>query len=140
MVRALFIEYPEDRTSWLIEDEYLFGRDILVAPLMEETERRDVYLPPGHWVDFQNPSQVYGGERWHSIGAGEIPCIILVRDGAIIPQAPLAQSTGDIDWSAVRTPVYAAAATSADGLICFPDDGDLIRIRMERDWDGWRLS
>ena len=46
MVRALFIEYPDDPGSWLVEDEYLFGSDILVAPLMHaQTTARDVYLP-----------------------------------------------------------------------------------------------
>ena len=37
MLRALFFEYPEDLTCWLIEDEYLFGSDILVAPLLMAT-------------------------------------------------------------------------------------------------------
>jgi hypothetical protein len=45
MVRALFFEYPEDPTSWLIEDQYLFGTELLVAPLMEEAPDREVYLP-----------------------------------------------------------------------------------------------
>src|ERR687898_573143 len=42
MVRALFFEYPEDPTSWLIEDQYLFGTDLLVAPLMEGAPVREV--------------------------------------------------------------------------------------------------
>src|SRR5665647_2052192 len=47
MVRALFIEYPDDPGSWQVDDEYLFGSDILVAPLMETaTTGRDVCLPP----------------------------------------------------------------------------------------------
>ena len=45
MVRALFFEHPEDPTSWLIEDQYLFGTDLLVAPLVEEAYDRKVYLP-----------------------------------------------------------------------------------------------
>ena len=48
MLRALFVEFPEDAGSWSVEDEYLFGSDILVAPLLETgTKGRDVYLPPG---------------------------------------------------------------------------------------------
>jgi len=54
MVRALFIEYPGDPGAWQVEDEYLFGADILVAPLLEaQTTGRDVYLPPGQWIDYQ---------------------------------------------------------------------------------------
>src|SRR5665647_2218775 len=46
MVRALFVEYPNDPGSWMVEDEYLFGSDILVAPLLDANATgRDVYLP-----------------------------------------------------------------------------------------------
>jgi alpha-D-xyloside xylohydrolase len=40
MMRALFIEYPDDQGSWLIDDEYLFGSDMLVAPLFENKKTR----------------------------------------------------------------------------------------------------
>ena len=54
MVRALFVEFPDDPGSWLVDDEYLYGSSILVAPLMHENETgRDVYLPPGTWIDYQ---------------------------------------------------------------------------------------
>jgi len=54
MVRALFVEYPDDPGAWLVEDQYLFGSDILVAPMMETGNSRSVYLPKGSWVDYQN--------------------------------------------------------------------------------------
>ncbi|MCQ2245098.1 MAG: alpha-xylosidase, partial [Bacteroidaceae bacterium] len=54
MMRALFVEYPEDAGAWLIEDEYLFGKSMLVAPLLEDVKSRDVYLPGGKkWIDYQ---------------------------------------------------------------------------------------
>jgi len=64
MLRTLFFEYPEDTTSWLIEDEYMFGEDILVAPLMEDVPERNVYLPPGLWIDYQS-GETYEGPGWH---------------------------------------------------------------------------
>ena len=51
MVRPLFFEYREDPTSWLTEDQYMFGTDLLVAPLMEEGRDRGAYLSPGRWAD-----------------------------------------------------------------------------------------
>ena len=55
MVRALFVEFPDDPGSWLVDDEYLYGSSILVAPLMHENETgRNVYLPPGTWIDYQS--------------------------------------------------------------------------------------
>lgn len=97
MLRTLFFEFPEDPTSWWIEDEYFFGRDLLVAPLMEEDSGRPLYLPPGDWVDYQT-RRTYAGGRWQSIAAADIPCIILVRAGASIPHVPVAQSTDAIEW------------------------------------------
>ena len=46
-MRALFVEYPHDAGAWLVEDEYLFGSQMLVAPMMESGMERDVYLPGG---------------------------------------------------------------------------------------------
>lgn len=53
MMRALFVEYPNDPGAWLVDNEYLFGSSMLVAPLFEEVEERDVYLPEGTWIDYQ---------------------------------------------------------------------------------------
>ncbi len=131
LLRTLFFEYPEDPTSWLIEDEYLFGEDILMAPLMEQMESRDVYLPPGSWTDYQS-GKVYEGGRWHLIGAGEIPAIIAVRSGAVIPHAKLAQSTQWIDWQEIDLAVFGAEGSAARGLFCLPEDGVLHILRLER--------
>ncbi|HEU5397002.1 MAG TPA: TIM-barrel domain-containing protein, partial [Verrucomicrobiae bacterium] len=98
MVRALFVEYPDDPGSWLVEDEYLFGSSILVAPLLHEhATGREVYLPPGTWIDYQDGKTYPGG--WQHIEAGAVPVVMLVRDGTAIPQIKLAQSTKDMDWS-----------------------------------------
>jgi alpha-D-xyloside xylohydrolase len=138
MLRALFFEYPEDRTSWLIEDEYLFGTDILVAPLMESVQGRDVYLPPGLWIDYES-DRVYEGARWHPIGAGEVPAVVLVRDGAAIPRARLAQSTTWIDWREIELAAFGAEASSAEGLFCLPEDGELHVLHLERTQSGFSL-
>jgi alpha-D-xyloside xylohydrolase len=138
MLRALFFEYPEDRTSWLIEDEYLFGTDILVAPLMESVQGRDVYLPPGLWIDYESGG-IYEGVRWHTIGAGEVPAVVLVRDGAAIPRARLAQSTTWIDWREIELAAFGAEASSAEGLFCLPEDGDLHVLHLERTQSGFSL-
>jgi len=139
MLRTLFFEYPEDPTSWLIEDQYLFGTDLLVAPLMEEASDRKVYLPPGSWIDYQG-GRIYEGVRWHSMRAGELPVVMLVRDGAAIPHAELAQSTGEIDWHSLELKVFCARAEAAEGLICLPEDGELQALRLERTNDGFALE
>ena len=104
MLRALLIEYPEDPAVWQIDDQYLFGSDMMVAPLFESVQDRFVYLPADRWVDYQTGKSYDAG--WHRIAAGEIPAVILVRKGAIIPQAPVAQSTDKIEWEKVKNIKY----------------------------------
>jgi alpha-D-xyloside xylohydrolase len=121
MVRALFIEFPHDAGSWLIDNEYLFGSDILVAPLFEDNATdRDVYLPKGNWVDYQTGMTYEGG--WHKIESGSIPVVMLVREGAVIPHIRLAQSTQDLDWSKLELVVYGKNVKAADAQICLPSE------------------
>jgi alpha-D-xyloside xylohydrolase len=122
MLRALFFEYPEDPASWTIDDEYMFGSNLLVAPLMESGEGRRVYLPPGNWIDYQT-GKSYAGGRWHEITAGQIPVVLLVKDHSVIPHVKVAQSTSDIDWKNVELRVFGTDNAAASGLFALPDGG-----------------
>ncbi|TCJ13938.1 alpha-xylosidase, partial [Rubrobacter taiwanensis] len=136
VLRTLFFEYPEDPTGWTVEDEYMFGEDILVAPLFEEIRERPVYLPPGSWVEYFS-GKTYGGSGWHRIRAGEeIPAVVLVRYGAAIPHAPLVQHTGELDWGSIELCVYGAEASPVTGRFCRPEEGELHTLRLERADDG----
>ncbi len=128
MLRALFVEYPNDPGSWRIDDEYLFGSDMLAAPLLEAGGERNVYLPPGVWIDYQT-GRVYAG-GWHRIQAGPVPIILLVREGAAIPHIELAQSTAFLDWSKLELVVFVKEKTEAEGLVCLPDDQKLHRLSL----------
>jgi len=127
MVRALFVEFPQDPGAWLIEDEYLFGSQMLVAPLMESGNSRTVYLPAGcKWIDYQT-GKVYDS-GWQTIKAGPIPAVILVRDGSVIPHAPLAQRTDLIKWDNLDMKTYKATAKKCTGLLFKPGDAELTVI------------
>ncbi len=126
MVRALLVEFPEDMGAWLVEDEYMFGSQILVAPLLESGDSRAVYLPRGKWIDYQNGKVYEGG--YQTIEAGPIPAVILVRDGSLIPHAPLAQRTDQIDWNAIELREYKADAATCTGLLYKPGDTRLKQI------------
>ena len=133
MVRALLVEFPDDPGTWLVEDEYMFGSQILVAPLLESGDSRTVYLPSfgsgvgSKWIDYQS-GKVYDG-GYQTLTAGRIPAIILVRDGSIIPHAPLAQRTDQIQWDKVELKIYKAAAQQCTGLLFKPGDKALQEIK-----------
>jgi alpha-D-xyloside xylohydrolase len=128
MVRALFVEYPNDPGSWEVDDQYLFGSDMLVAPLFENVTARNVYLPPGQWIDYQT-KKIYA-DGWHNIQAGEIPIVLLVKEGTVIPHIKLAQSTAQMDWSQLELVVYARDAQTVQGLICLPANQVLHRLSL----------
>lgn len=123
MVRALLVEFPQDPGAWLVEDEYMFGSQILVAPMMESGNGRIVYLPKGKWIDYQSGKVYEGG--YQTIQAGKIPAVILVRDGSIIPHVPLAQRTDEIDWGKVELKTYRADAQTCKGMLFKPGDKEI---------------
>jgi alpha-D-xyloside xylohydrolase len=139
MLRALFIEYPNDPGSWLVDDEYLYGSSMLVAPLMhEKSTGRDVYLPPGDWIDYQSGHAYSGG--WQHIEAGAIPEIILVRNGTVLPHIQLAQSTLQMDWSKLELVVFAKDAASAKGMVCLPSDNTLRELSLDKAGATFKLT
>jgi alpha-D-xyloside xylohydrolase len=129
MTRTLFFEFPADPTSWMIEDEYMFGSDLLVAPMFDESAERDVYLPPGSWIDYQT-GKAYRGAAWHKIAAGQIPVVLLVKDHSAIPHIKPAQSSSQMDWSDVELRVFSTDASQASALFALPD-GDLQTLRLD---------
>lgn len=130
MLRALFVEFPDDPGAWKVDDEYLFGSQILVAPLLESgMTGRTVYLPEGKWIDYQTEKVYEGG--WHRIEAGSLPIIMLVRDGSVLPHLKLAQSTAEMDWSKMSLKVYSADKKLAEGLVCLPADNRIQVVKVD---------
>ena len=86
VARALIFDYPEDSRVRDLWDQFLFGRDLLVAPVLRSGQReRDVYLPAGRWESFWDPTEQHVGPKKLSVEAplGRIP--VFVREGALVP-------------------------------------------------------
>ena len=64
VMRPLFYDFPEDAECWRCEDQYMFGSEVLVAPVMyAKTDSREVYLPAGEtWMDYWTGERVEGGK------------------------------------------------------------------------------
>ncbi len=125
LVRPLFFEFPSDKTSWLIEDQYLLGTDLLVAPLFDESTSRDVYLPPGGWVDYQSGER-FSGPGWRKIEAGAVPIVVLAREGAVIPRAATAQNTAQIDWDRLELVRVGKVAPDSTARVVMPDGKEVV--------------
>lgn len=86
--RALVLAFPDDPTTWGIDDQWLLGDSMLVAPILEESGRRKVYLPAGTWTDWWTGEQT-DGPRWIDVRADLETLPLWMRDGAMIPLAPV---------------------------------------------------
>lgn len=115
LLRAMFIECPEDMTCQGMEDQYFFGNDILVAPLFEEDRTRRVYLPEGCWTEL-GTNKLYGS-GWHTVTASVYPGLAFVRAGARIPMVDAALTTDAIDWSTLQYVVFYDGTSPATGLV-----------------------
>ena len=107
VIQAMLMHHPEDMTCWHIDDQYYFGRKLLVAPVMNSDDRRDIYLPEGEWVD------IFSGERFQGptwLKKKDVPLDtmpVFCRPGTEISvYEPEVESTDDIDFSKVTKKTF----------------------------------
>jgi len=87
IMRALVLQHQNDERARATKDEYMFGPDFLVAPVVDENTRRVVYLPQGDWVDYWTGTRFSGGKTiLVDAPADLLP--LYVRSGAVIPKIP----------------------------------------------------
>ncbi|HWP98960.1 MAG TPA: glycoside hydrolase family 31 protein [Vicinamibacterales bacterium] len=119
-MRPLLVEYPDDPATWELDEQFLFGRDLLVAPVLREgATRLGVYLPRGRWYDFWTGAPYEGG-RTHEIPVTLESIPLFVREGAFLFRQPVVQHTGEMRGQPLRVTVYPAAAS---GTLFYEDDG-----------------
>lgn len=85
MMRAMILEAPEDVNTYSLDSEYMFGQNLLVAPIVNEGDTvKTVYLPKGDWIDFyHNARTAGGGNKSYYADINSIP--VYVKNGSIIP-------------------------------------------------------
>jgi len=120
IIRALWLHHPDDPKAVARGDEYLWGRDMLVAPVVEKgaTSRR-LYLPRGTWFDFWNDLRIEGGREINrEVDLATTP--LYVRAGAVLPMGPVRQYTSEPTTAPTTLVVYPGADGSSS---LYEDDG-----------------
>jgi alpha-D-xyloside xylohydrolase len=104
MVRALLFHHPHDHQCWHIDDEYYFGSEFLVCPVMNSENKRDIYLPEGLWVNFFTGERVDGGRWYYDVEVPLDQMPVFVRPSAQISVYPEeVNSTDDMDLNKAIT-------------------------------------
>ena len=88
MLRALLFHHPHDRQCWHIDDEYYFGSEFLVCPVMNSENKRDIYLPEGLWVNFFTGERLEGGRWYYGVEVPLDQMPVFARPGALIKMYP----------------------------------------------------
>lgn len=121
LMRAMWLHYPNDPLVRNMGNQYLWGRDMLIAPVYEKgATSRKVYLPQGDWYDWWSGEKQSGGQTvTRQVDLSIMP--IYVRAGAIIPFDPIRQYVDE----PVKEPTTLRIYTGADGdFTLYEDDGN----------------
>ena len=122
LCRALYLEYPDEPEAYRRSDEYLLGRELLVAPVTSPAvagvATRSIWFPPGQWVDWFT-GEVYTGGRTVDYDCPLERMPLFVRGGSIIPRQPDMAHTGERPVDPLILDVYPGAATFS----VYEDDG-----------------
>lgn len=138
IMRALWLHYPDDPAAVARGDQYLWGRDVLVSPVVEKgASNRRLYLPRGTWFDFWTEERVVGGrEIERKVDLETMP--LHIRAGSILPLGPVKQYADEH----VDAPLTLVVYPGADGAsTLYEDDGRTFEYRKGawmRIEMGWR--
>jgi alpha-D-xyloside xylohydrolase len=120
VLRPMVLEFPEDPNTRHLDLQYMLGDALLVAPVVDRSTRRSVYLPPGDWFDFWT-DRATAGPAWIDYEAPLDRLPLFVRGGHAIPMGAGGQHAAEAFADPPAIHLYGAAAASAlvsDGSTC----------------------
>jgi alpha-glucosidase len=121
IIRPLVFEYQDDENVYECEDQFMFGSNILIAPILEEyADTKKVYLPKGEWYDFHNDDK-YDGESSFEVKAAIDKIPIFIKAGSIIPEQKVIQYVGERPIDEIILNVYPGECI--DNFL-YEDDGN----------------
>ncbi len=130
IMRPLFWHYPDDKKAYTVKDEYLFGENMLIAPVLESQKSfRTVYLPEGKWYDFDY-DYVYEGGKEYKVYAPQNRIPVFIKAGGIIPMSKQVNNTRELDMSRLEALIYPESTSHA---YIYADDGATDKY-LERDY------
>ncbi|KAF7440832.1 hypothetical protein PC9H_001180 [Pleurotus ostreatus] len=100
IMRAMFLQFPEDPTTHYLDRQYMFGPSLLVAPVFVPLGEESVYyLPAGKWTSFFHPERVVQGPVWitEHVPIGNIP--VWVRQGSVLCLGPAGIGRPDYNFA-----------------------------------------
>lgn len=125
VMRSMLLEFPDDRTSSMLDRQYMLGADLLVAPVFNDVGTVEYYLPAGEWIGFLD-GQPRSGGRWMNETYPVDALPLLARAGAAIPIGSV-QDRPDYDYAAGLTlEVFGLADAASTGASVSDSAGEVV--------------
>ena len=110
-MRPLVLHYEKDENTWNLNDEFLVGEHLLVAPVLEQGQtKKMVYLPEGIWYDF-NTGKRYEGKQYYLVDAPLDTCPMFAKAGSMIPAYEVVQYVGEKPYDTLNMLVFPGEGT-----------------------------
>ncbi|MFP9100481.1 TIM-barrel domain-containing protein [Flavobacterium sp. RHBU_24] len=125
LMRATVLEYPNDAEAYKLNGQFMFGKELLVAPVVEKGAiTKEVYLPEGEWINFNDGKTVYRGGKWLTVDAPLEVIPLFAKKGSIIPTMPVMQYIHEKENYPVSLEVYPANINQEATFALYEDDGE----------------
>lgn len=122
IMRAMFLEFPNDQETYNLDHQFIFGEYILVAPVVQEgINFQEIYLPKGEWIDYNNPQKTFEGKQHINYDTPLEVIPIFIKKGAIIPKMPIMQYIGQMKNTPLILEIFPSNKNSEFTL--YEDDG-----------------
>lgn len=133
IMRPMVMEFPMDTETYALDAQFMFGEELLVAPVVKKSARsKNLYLPEGTWIDFNDKKTEYSGEQWMTTDAPLNKIPVFVRKGSIIPRMPVFNHTREQKVYPITFEVFPAIKGEKAEFRLYEDDGeDLGYLRGE---------
>lgn len=132
LMRPLFMEFPDDDEAYAVNDQFMFGEEILVAPVVKKgAVSRRIYLPEGEWADFHQPGKIYSGGQYidYAVTLKDIP--IFIKKGSVIPMMPVMQYIHEKMDYPVTLFIHPPSLGQSASFLLYEDDGITTDYKMD---------
>lgn len=127
LMRALVLQYQNDANVYNIDDQYMFGNNMMVCPVTTKgSQTRTIYLPQGDWVDYWN-GKTYTGKKYIHVLTPLDQLPILVKAGSIIPMQPEMAYMDAKPVDVITLDIFPSASSSFD---LYEDDGLSLKYKQ----------
>ncbi len=125
LARPMVMEYYQDPQTYDMDSQFMCGPSFLVAPVVSDTTKKEVYFPAGTWYDYSDGTIISaaGGEtKEYDAPIDKLP--VFVKAGAIIPKMPVMQYVGEKPLDKLTLDIYPLTSEGESSFVYYEDDGE----------------